>query len=148
MNERRYCTVEAGGQLFGLPLAEIEEIIPARPATPVPLAPAPVEGLIHLRGQLITAIHLPKQLGMPVVAGDTAPMQVITRTSQGRTAFRVDAVGDILALNPQAIAAPPATLPSRLRALAQGVYFLAGRVLILLDVEAISQTEYAVQHST
>ncbi|MHB1222930.1 MAG: chemotaxis protein CheW [Gemmatimonadaceae bacterium] len=51
------------GRLFGCPLADVREIIPARPATRLPGAPPHVLGLVNLRGTLLTVLDLALALG-------------------------------------------------------------------------------------
>ncbi len=54
----------AGGQLFGVPITTIREVVPAVSATPLPGAAAYVRGLINLRGQVITVIELAALQGL------------------------------------------------------------------------------------
>lgn len=54
----RIVLLEAGGQLFGVPITTVREIVPAVRATPLPGAGAHVRGLINLRGQVVTVVNL------------------------------------------------------------------------------------------
>jgi chemotaxis signal transduction protein len=58
--------VRAGGRLFALPLDLIQEVLPARPITPVPGADAAVEGIANVRGRVIAVVDLAAALELPV----------------------------------------------------------------------------------
>jgi purine-binding chemotaxis protein CheW len=49
----------------------------------------------------------------------------------------IDAVGEVLSLPPSAIGAYPVNLDAKWRAISKGVYRLEGRLLVVLDVDAL-----------
>jgi chemotaxis signal transduction protein len=62
---QQVCSVRVGETLYGIPIAHVLEIL-GKPATqPVPLAPPFVGGLVHYRGEVLTAVSLRRLLGMP-----------------------------------------------------------------------------------
>ena len=65
MASRQYATFEVADQLFGLDVAKVQEVLSFDEYTPVPLAPSSVGGLFNLRGQVIAAVDLRVQLGLP-----------------------------------------------------------------------------------
>lgn len=52
-----------GAELFGVPIAVVQEIIRIPSITRIPQAPDFVEGVINLRGRIITVMDLNKRLG-------------------------------------------------------------------------------------
>jgi len=61
-----------GGATYGCDIAATQEIIPLRPMTRVPGAPAYVRGLINMRGTIVTVLDLAARLdptSVPVVEG-------------------------------------------------------------------------------
>ena len=58
--------VVAGDEVNGFPLSTIREILVPPPVAEVPRAPAPVLGVISVRGQIITLLDLPKILNLEV----------------------------------------------------------------------------------
>ncbi|HET7275662.1 MAG TPA: chemotaxis protein CheW [Longimicrobiaceae bacterium] len=54
----RVVLLPAGSQFFGIPVASVREVIPARIATPLPGAAECVRGLINLRGTIVTVFSL------------------------------------------------------------------------------------------
>ncbi len=49
---------------YGVPVDQVREVRDMQSVTPVPGAPAYVEGVTNLRGQIITVIDLRKRLGI------------------------------------------------------------------------------------
>ena len=69
MEKDRLCVrFKLGDQSFGLPLAEVREIVHARAIAAVPLAPAAVRGLLSMRGRVITLLDPAALLGLPLPA--------------------------------------------------------------------------------
>ncbi len=49
---------------YGVPVDQVREVRDMQSVTPVPGAPAYVEGVTNLRGQIITVVNLRKRLGL------------------------------------------------------------------------------------
>ena len=60
-----YVTATIGGQLFGLPVARVQDVFVPERMTPVPLAAAEIAGLINLRGRIVTMLEMRRRLGLP-----------------------------------------------------------------------------------
>jgi purine-binding chemotaxis protein CheW len=52
---RQFCTLHLAGHLFGVPVSRVQEVISYQAMTQVPLSHPVIEGLINLRGQIVTA---------------------------------------------------------------------------------------------
>lgn len=134
------CTFFIGDFTFGLEVRAIQEVILYQEMTPVPLAPPTVRGLINLRGQIVTAIDLRTRLGLPPLAGDRRPMNVVVGTPEGAVSLLVDEIGDVVEVDPALHESPPETLTGPARELVSGVYKMTDRLLLALDVGAAITT--------
>jgi len=101
----------------------------------VPLAPDMLQGLINLRGQIVTAIDMRRRMGFPIRDEQTHPMNVVVRTSDAPVSLLVDEIGDVLEVDDREFEAPPATLGKLARDLVKGVYKLQGKLLLVLNTE-------------
>ncbi len=101
--------------------------------TAVPLSRPGVEGLINLRGQIVTAIDLRTQLGLGPAEEGQLPMNVVVRTSEWTASLLVDEIGDVVDIDPTFVEPPPATLPASSREYIQSVFKMEDRLLLLLD---------------
>jgi purine-binding chemotaxis protein CheW len=117
----------------------VQEVLRYQQMTPVPQAPRVIEGLINLRGQIVTAIDMRKQLGLPMRPEDKSPMNIVVRTSDGAMSLLVDEIGDVLDVDPGAWERTPESLAPTAKELIRGVYKLNGRLLLVLDAERIAE---------
>ena len=136
--------VQASGQFstffvadlfFGVDVLNVQEVLRFQPMTPVPQAPEVIEGLINLRGQIVTAIDMRRRLQLPPRAGDKSPMNMVVRTLDGAVSLLVDEIGDVLDMDAATYEPTPENLDPAARELIRGVYKLKDRLLLVLDAE-------------
>jgi len=134
MASQHFCTFLLDSYLFGVPVPQVQEVIRFHEMTPVPLAPAAVEGLINLRGEIVLAIDLRRRLGLPRRAERALPINVVMRTDDGAVSLLVDEIGEVIEVSESSFEAPPNTLHGAVRSLILGVYKLEGSLLHALDI--------------
>lgn len=133
--QTQYCTFFVDSHMFGVDVLDVQEIIRAQTLTRVPLAPAVVEGLINLRGQIVTAIDLRRRLEFKARAAHVTPVNVVVRTGDEAYSLLVDEIGDVVEVSGEAFEEAPDTLTGAARKLITGVCKLPGRLLLILDTE-------------
>lgn len=138
---RQFATFLLDEYYFGVEVLRVQEVIRYQDMTRVPLAPGVVQGLINLRGQIVTAIDLRQRLELPDRAAGVQPMNVVVRTSDGVVSLLVDEIGDVIETQPADFEAAPETINGAARELVTGVYKLKDRLLLALDVERASSLE-------
>ncbi len=141
---RQLCTFWVGDLFLGVGVEAVQEVLRLESVTPVPLAPPVVHGLINLRGRIVTAVDLRRQLG---VGGDhpSQPMNLILGGAASGLSFVVDRVGDVVEVAEADFEEPPDTLRGRSRQLIRGAYKLTERLLLVLDTaEALRCTDGAL----
>jgi purine-binding chemotaxis protein CheW len=132
---QQYCTFYLGRRCFGIDVLKVQEIIRYQEMTRVPLAPVVVQGLINLRGQIVTAIDLRRRLELSDESRDQLPLNVVVRTDDGAVSLLVDEIGDVLEVPAALFERPPETLTGVARDLICGAYKLEDRLLLILDIE-------------
>ena len=140
MSSRQFVTFEVAGQFFGVDVDAVQEVLSYSEYTPVPLAPSPVGGLFNLRGQVIAAIDLRVQLGLPPRTGTGAAMNVIVRTEDESVSLLVDRIGEVVTLHTDLFEPPPDTLHGPSRHLITGAFKLDGRLMLALDTSRATNT--------
>ncbi len=135
MSLHTYCTFYIDDFFFGVEVEKVQEIVRYQEMTRVPLAPEVVRGLINLRGQIVVAIDLRRQLGLADRPDENKPMNVIVRTADGPVSLLVDDIGDVVEVDSEQFDSPPDTLEGVARELIRGVYKFDGRLLLVLDIE-------------
>ncbi len=126
---------------FGIDVMEVQEVLRKQELTPVPLASDTVEGLINLRGQIITAIDLRKRLKIKPRETDAKCMNIIVQGDEGALSLVVDRVGDVVELTEETLEPVPNTLSSEQKEVVQGVYKMPGTLLLWLDHKKASSLE-------
>lgn len=130
-------TVHLGDQLFAVPILKVQDVLQTQSLTPVPMAKPYIEGVMNLRGRIVTVINLYKR-----IKGDSGhkrrdPMNVVIENNGELYSILVDKVGDVITLDREEIEDPPLTLETSWRQVIEGVYQLEHKIVLLLDVEKI-----------
>jgi purine-binding chemotaxis protein CheW len=131
----QFSTFFVANLFFGVDVLHVQEVLRFQPMTPVPQAPPVIEGLINLRGQIVTAIDLRRRLQMPRLSGDQLPMNIVVSTTDGAVSLLVDEIGDVLDMDASTYESPPDNLDPATRELITGVYKMKDGLLLVLDTE-------------
>ena len=132
-----YVTATVGGQLFGLPIARVQDVFVLDRLTRVPLAPPEIAGVLNLRGRIVTAIDLRRRLGL-APAGDARKRMAIGIEYKGESyGLLIDAIGEVLSLASNTREGNPVNLDARFARMSAGVHRLEDRLLVVLDVDRV-----------
>jgi purine-binding chemotaxis protein CheW len=131
----QFSTFFVGDLFFGVDVLRVQEVLLFQQMTRVALAPNVIEGLINLRGQIVTAIDMRRLLRLPDRAAGQPPMNMVIRSEDGAVSLLVDEIGDVLDVDRALYENPPQGLESQARQLIRGVYKLKDRLMLVLDVE-------------
>ncbi|MEU2350551.1 chemotaxis protein CheW [Modestobacter sp. NPDC049651] len=122
------------GDLYGVEVEHVQEVLRSQGITRVPLAPPAVAGLINLRGQVVTAIELRERLGRKPRPEGQEPVVIVIRLHGEAVSVLVDSIADVVDVDVRDFEAPPDTLDGTARDLIRGAYKLSGQLLLALDV--------------
>jgi len=132
-----YVTFTTADQLFGLPIARVQDVFKPARITPVPLAGAEIAGVLNLRGRIVTAIDLRSRLGMGPPQQGRAPMAIGIEVGSESFGLLVDAVGEVLKLPDGDCEPHPINLDRKLARVAAGVFRLDESLLVVLDIDRV-----------
>jgi purine-binding chemotaxis protein CheW len=130
----QYSTFDVSGFYFGIDVLQVQEVLRYQEMTPVPLAAPVIEGLINLRGQIVTALDMRRRLGLPPRACGETAMNVVVRTDEGAVSLLVDEIGDVVEADSSTFELPPENLDPAIRSLVRGIHKLKDRLLLVLDI--------------
>jgi purine-binding chemotaxis protein CheW len=132
-----YVTATVGGQLFGLPIARVQDVFVLDRLTRVPLASPEIAGVLNLRGRIVTAIDMRKRLGLAPL-GEARKQMAIGIEYRGESyGLLIDAIGEVLNLPFGGREGNPVNLEARLARVSAGVHRLDDRLLVVLDVDRV-----------
>ncbi|MGC8475725.1 MAG: chemotaxis protein CheW [Acetobacteraceae bacterium] len=132
--EQQYVTLTVAGQLCGIPVLGVRDVLADQTIARIPLAPGEVAGSLNLRGRIVTAIDLRRRLNLPPAEPGTRRMSVVTELAGELYALLVDQVAEVMSLPASAFEPCPPTLPAVWAEHSRGVFRLEGRLLVVLDV--------------
>ena len=131
----QFATFFVKGLFFGIDVLHVQEVLRPQGMTRVPLAPDVIEGLINLRGQIVTAVDMRRRLDFEPRGPEEPAMNMVIRTQDGATSLLVDEIGDVVAVDPGSFERPPDNLSSTAREFIRGIYKLKNRLLLVLDTD-------------
>ncbi len=134
---RDYVTMSIGGQLFGIPVLKVQDVLGTQTITRVPLAPVEVAGSLNLRGRIVTAVDVRLRLGLPKRENEKTAMSVVVEHEGELYSLLVDSVGEVLSLETKDYQRNPPTLNPRLREFSDGIYRLNDSLLVVLSVSSL-----------
>lgn len=132
-----FVTVQIGEQWFGIPINRVHDVFRPQRLTRVPLSHPNIAGVLNLRGRIVTMIDCRSRLGLGPRPPEMLPMAAGVERNGEFYGLVIDAVGEVLNLPPSAVGANPVNLDAKWRAISKGVYRLEGRLLVVLDVDAL-----------
>jgi purine-binding chemotaxis protein CheW len=132
-----FVTFTVAGQIFGLPIARVQDVFKPVRMTRVPLAGAEIAGVLNLRGRIVTAIEMRTRLDVKSRESNEAPMAIGIEARGESFGLLVDAVGEVLKLPDSQREPNPINLDHKLAALSAGVYRLDGQLLVVLDIDHV-----------
>lgn len=90
------CTFRIGGEDYAIDIMRVREIIHPLPITPVPRAPAFVEGVVRLRGEVIPVLDVRRRLGVPPAPLSRKGRFLVVNVAGRRIGLVVDEVCEVL----------------------------------------------------
>jgi purine-binding chemotaxis protein CheW len=136
-NLKEYVTATIGGQLFGLPIQQVQDVFMPERLTRVPLAPPEIAGVLNLRGRIVTLIDMRDRLGLQPRTGEGQTMAIGVEAGGESYGLLIDSVGEVLKLDDAGREPNPINLDPRLARVSAGIHRLEGQLLMLVDVDRV-----------
>lgn len=130
-----------GKESFGIDIGRVQEIVTVPEITRVPDAPDFLEGIINLRGKIVSVIDLRKRLKINGAERHKKNRILVTEIEGKVVGLIVDEVSEVLRLNPDNIEPPPEMVNSVGAEYITGVGKLEDRIILLLDLAKVLTTQ-------
>lgn len=132
-----FVTMIVHGQMLGIEVKHVRDVLREQNVTPVPLAPPEVSGSLNLRGRIVTVVDLRSRLGLPPREPEAKCHFVVVELKGELYSLMVDSVGDVLTSRLSQLEKPPGNLGAAWKEIATGVYKLDGQLIVLMDVQTL-----------
>ena len=137
LNKNDYVTIWLDGQMCGIPVLQVHDVLSRQVITQIPQSPAAVAGVLNLRGQIVTAIDLRKRLKLADREEGSEEMNVVVEYQNQPQSLIIDKVGDVLSLSEEAFEKNPVTLEVSWQNVSTGIFRLEEELLVILDIEKL-----------
>lgn len=138
-NLEDFVTFTVKGQMFGVPVLKVQDVLKPDRIANIPLAPPEVRGAINLRGRIVTIFDVRVRLGFearsPKAEADC--MGVTIEHNSDLYTLLVDEVGDVVSLAANLYEDNPRTLDPLWREFSSGIYRLEDNLMVVLDVDRL-----------
>lgn len=136
-NELEIMEFTVGGELYGINVAKIREILRMAPIKPMQKSHPNVEGIFKPRDKVLTVINLAGYLGLPPSASPERDLFMVTNFNHQDFAFHVHTVVGIDRISWAQMKKPDAAIYGGKEGISTAIAEYEGRLITILDFEAI-----------
>lgn len=135
--EGKYLTFWTDKQVFGVPIADVVQIISIQKITEVPEFPMYAKGIINLRGSIVPIIDVRLRLGKEEAPYDAHTCIIVTSIKGHLVGLIVDSVDEVTNIPDEEISQPPRVSRDLNSAYLTGIGKHERNVILLLDTQKI-----------
>lgn len=126
-----------GRETYGVPINSLHEIVRVPEITAVPDAPDYLEGVINLRGKIVSVMDLRKRFGEKQVALKKHNRILVVEHGGRLAGLIVDSASEVLKIPAGDVEAPPAVFQDGGLNCVTGLGKVKGRLVVLLDMSKL-----------
>lgn len=144
-----FLTFILGGEEYGLPILQVQEIRGWEEPTPMPESPDFVKGVINLRGRVVPIVDLRDRFHLDASYNDTTVVIVVRiqhDTGEKVIGIVVDAVSEVYNIKDDEIQSAPNVRGAIGAEFVQGLSTVENKMLILLNIDSLV-TEGLIQQA-
>ncbi|NLN64202.1 MAG: chemotaxis protein CheW [Clostridiaceae bacterium] len=138
---RQFVKFVVGEQDFGVDINLVREISKIQEMLKVPNTPPYIEGLMNLRGHVLTIFNLRKRLGMPDQAFDENSKIIIVWHNDLQIGFTVDMVSEIMKVEDSDVENTPPSITGIDKRFLSGVIKSGDKMILTLDLTKVLSSD-------
>lgn len=138
-NDLHIVGFRVGLETFGVPITCVHEIVRVPEITNVPDSAEFVEGVINLRGKIVSVVDLRKRFGEKKTTPDKKNRVIVVESEGKLVGLIVDAASEVMKIPHSDIEPPPQILSDSDSGYVTGVGKLKDRLVILVDLSRVLQ---------
>ena len=137
----KYLTFSLGGEIYGLEILKVQEIIGMMSVTRVPRTPEFIRGVINLRGKVIPVVDLRIKFGLDYQEDTEKTVIIVVQVTRGDSQVTmgtiVDEVSEVMDIGGSQIEPPPSLGTDVETDFILGMGKVGDKVVMLLDVDQV-----------
>jgi purine-binding chemotaxis protein CheW len=138
---------QVGRETYGVPITSLHEIVRVPEITAVPDAPDYLEGVINLRGKIVSVMDLRKRFGDKQAKLKRQNRILVVEHSGKLAGLIVDSASEVLKIPSEDVEAPPAAFQEGGLNCVTGLGKVRGRLIVLLDMNKLLAPSSLLQES-
>lgn len=130
-------TFRLEGEIYGINVMLVQEVLRVTEIAPVPGAPDFVLGIINLRGNVVTVIDTRKRFALPPKEMDDSTRIVIIESDKQTVGIVVDGVSEVVNVGREEVETAPSVGNDETARYIEGVVSRGEDLLILVDLNKL-----------
>jgi len=128
---------KVGRETYGVPITSLHEIVRVPDITAVPDAPEYLEGVINLRGKIVSVMDLRKRFGEKHATLKKQNRILVVEHAGRLAGLIVDSASEVLKIPSDAVEPPPAAFQEGGLNCVTGLGKVGGRLVVLLEMSKL-----------
>jgi purine-binding chemotaxis protein CheW len=128
---------QIGRETYGVPITSLHEIVRVPDITAVPDAPEYLEGVINLRGKIVSVMDLRKRFGVKQATLKKGNRILVVEHAGRLAGLIVDSASEVVKIPSEDVEAPPAAFQEGGLNCVTGLGKVRGRLIVLLDMSKL-----------
>jgi purine-binding chemotaxis protein CheW len=128
---------QVGRETYGVPITSLHEIVRVPEITAVPDAPDYLEGVINLRGRIVSVMDLRKRFGEKLATIRRENRILVVEHAGKLAGLIVDSATEVLKIPSADVEAPPTLFQEGGLNCVKGLAKIGGRLIVLLDMNRL-----------
>jgi purine-binding chemotaxis protein CheW len=128
---------QVGRETYGMPITSLHEIVRVPEITAIPDAPSYMEGVINLRGRIVSVIDLRKRFGEKSALSSRRNRILVIEYAGRLFGLVVDSASEILKIPANDVEPPPTVFQEGDLDCVTGLGKYRGRLIVLLDKDRL-----------
>lgn len=128
---------ELAGTSYAVPSRDVQRMEMVEHVTPVPNAPAYVDGVVFSRGKVVPALNLRRRFGFPAADYDLKTRLLVVTHADRAVGLIVDTAREFVAIPAATVQLPPEAMAGTSGHYLRGVATVGDRVVLILDVAGV-----------
>lgn len=130
---------------LGIEISQVHEVLNWRDPAPVPRAPAFVEGILDLRGEVVPILDMRKRLGLPAPEPGPDTRIIVVGFGDEHIGLIVDHVNEVSRIPDSAVSRPPRYFRGLTAELIHGLARIGDRLVVLLRIDRILSSDERIE---
>jgi len=133
----QWVTFKLSGEVYGINVMQVQEVLRYNEVAPVPGSPVYVLGIINLRGNVVTIIDTRNRFGLESATPTDNTRILVIESEKNVVGIMVDSVSEVVYLKQSEIEKPPSVGREDSAKFIQGVCNKDSELLILVDLDKL-----------